>query len=96
MSKIKDSIEDENIARENEMAEDFKMFKKEHEAGQHADGIVPFCELCEEKRSNVLPIKVHSYEDCAKLPNKNRCVFHTNYDMGGDNYPPGFDQNYLN
>lgn len=35
-----------------QMARDMEMFIKEHEAGQHKDGIVPFCEKCEEERDN--------------------------------------------
>lgn len=59
MAKIKDAMLEEQAKNERQFGEDMKMFKLEHEAGQHKDGIVPFCELCEEERE-----KQPFCEDC--------------------------------
>lgn len=50
MSKTKEALLERDEKEVQQMAEDMRMFVIEHEAGQHKDGTIPFCEKCEEER----------------------------------------------
>lgn len=51
MSKTMEAILEKDEQEVRQMAEDMRIFIIEHEAGQHKDGIVPFCEKCEDERN---------------------------------------------